>query len=450
MMLRQGEQRLLVVDDDPSVVDFLVEMLNQKGYAAAGATEAPVALRQIISESSFDLVVADVEMPGMRGLDLMAAIHAERADQLVLLITAFGSIDLAMQSVRAGACDFLAKPFRIEELYSAVERALRDRQMRRTAVRIGSPEQDSSGFTFTARSPRMGRVLSLARRAAAVGSTVLLTGESGTGKSAIARFIHDLSPRRKQPFISINCAALPQTLVESELFGVRKGAYTDARQHRLGLFLQAHGGTLFLDEIAELPLDIQPKLLQVLEAGRVRPLGSTQEVEADVRLIAATNQPLVKRIEERLFRADLYHRLNVIPLEIPPLRERAEDIDELVDALNRQISARLNKPAPALSLEALRWIRAYRWPGNVRELANTLERAIVLSEHDTLLLEDLVEAFQLPESDHFLQEAFARGWTLEEVKWAYIRHVLNATGGNKLQAARILGVDRSTLYRKLS
>ena len=441
-------RRLLVVDDDPGVVDYLVEMLDQAGYPAQGATESGKAL-DAIAEGPFDLVITDVEMPGMRGLDLMAAIHAERPDQLVLLMTAFGSIDLAMQGVRAGACDFLAKPFRIEELYGAVERALRDRQMRRTAVRVGVPDAETGEPAFTARSPRMQQVLNLAKRASAVASTVLLTGESGTGKSAIARWIHELSPRRAGPFVSVNCAALPQTLVESELFGARKGAYTDAHQDRPGLFVQAGGGSLFLDEVAELPLEVQPKLLQALETGTVRPLGDSRETAVDVRLIAATNQPLEQRVGERLFRADLYHRLNVIRLEIPPLRERPEDLDELVDVLIRRIGLRLGKPVPGVSMEALRWIRAYRWPGNVRELANTLERAIALTEHDTLLLEDLAQASRLPGSDHFLHDALARGWTLEDVGRAYIRHVLDATGGNKIQASRILGVDRSTLYRKL-
>ena len=441
-------RKVLVVDDDPGVVDYLVEMLEQAGYAAEGVTEPDQALAAA-AENAFDLVITDVEMPGMRGLDLLAAIHTERPDQLVLLMTAFGNIDMAMESVRTGACDFLAKPFRIEELYAAVERALRDRQMVRTAVRLGSPDSEADASTFVARSARMQQVLSLAKRASAVSSNVLLAGESGTGKSAIARWIYDLGSRREGPFVAVNCAALPHALVESELFGVRKGAYTDARQDRPGLFVQADGGTLFLDEIAELPLEVQPKLLQALESGAVRSLGDTRETAVDVRLITASNQPLEQRVAERLFRADLYHRLNVIRLEIPPLRERTDDLDELVDALICKIATRLRRPVRAVSLEALRWMRAYRWPGNVRELANTLERAIALAEHDTLLLEDLAQASQIPGNDQFLDDALARGWTLVDVERAYIRHVLEATGGNKIQAARILGMDRSTLYRKL-
>ncbi|MGZ8137231.1 MAG: sigma-54-dependent transcriptional regulator [Methylococcaceae bacterium] len=443
--------RLLVIDDDPGVVDYLFDMLHQKGYSVAGFTQTDAALSAIEKEP-FDLVISDVVMPGMRGLELMAAIHAKRPEQLVLLITAFGSIDLAMQSMRAGACDFLTKPFRIEELYSAVARALEDRQMRRTAVKIGYTD-DKKGDTsvFITHSASMQQLINMAKRAAAVNSTVLLTGESGTGKSAVARWIHDNSPNHLGPFIAVNCAALPQCLVESELFGVRKGAFTDAGTDRPGLFLQANSGTLFLDEIAELPLETQPKLLQALETGKIRALGDTKETEVNVRLIAATHQPLAQRVNDKLFRADLYHRLNVINLEVPPLRERKDDIDELVKALIRTICLRVGKQRPInISVEVIRWIRAYHWPGNVRELANTLERAIVLAEHDTLLIEDLAQASKIPVDDKsFLELATIQGWTLEDIQQAYIRHVLEVTGGNKIQAARILGLDRSTLYRKL-
>ncbi|EIC29260.1 MULTISPECIES: sigma-54-dependent transcriptional regulator [Methylomicrobium] len=449
--MTEENARLLVIDDDPGVVDYLLEMLRQQGYSVTGCTQTGQAL-EAIEKEPFDLVVSDVVMPGMRGLELMAAIHRKRPEQLVLLITAFGSIDLAIQSMRAGACDFLTKPFRIEELYAAVTRAFEDRQMRRTAVKIGeSGGKNPDESTFITRSPCMLQLINLATRAAGVNSTVLLTGESGTGKSAVARWIHDHSPNRSGPFIAVNCAALPHSLVESELFGVRKGAFTDASKDRPGLFLQADSGTLFLDEIAELPLEIQPKLLQALETGKIRALGDTREIRLNVRLIAATHQPLAQRVNDKTFRADLYHRLNVINLEVPSLRERKEDIDELVNVLLHRICRRLGKQESVnISMEVLRWFRAYHWPGNVRELANTLERAIVLAEHDTLLLEDLAQASKLPPSEgDFLESAMQQGWTLANIERAYIRHVLEATGGNKIQAARILGLDRSTLYRKL-
>jgi len=443
--------RLLVIYDDPGIVDYLIDMLRQVNYSAFGCTETAKALEAIETES-FDLVISDVIMPGMRGLELMAAIHHKRPEQLVLLMTAFGSIDLAMQSMRAGACDFLTKPFRIEELYSAVAGALEDRQMRRTAVKIGfTGDKNSGARAFITHSPCMRQLIGLAKRAAAVNSTILLTGESGTGKSSVARWLHDNSQNHSGPFVALNCASLPHTLVESELFGVCKGAFTDATKDRPGLFLQADSGTLFLDEIAELPLEIQPKLLRVLETGKIRALGDTKETKVNVRLIAATHQPLEQRVNDKQFRSDLYHRLNVISLEVPPLRERKEDLDELTKTLIDSICLRLGKQGPVnISVEVLRWIRAYHWPGNVRELANTLERAIVLSEHDTLLLEDLAQASKIPVNDkNFLELAMMQGWTLEDIQQVYIRHVLEATGGNKIQAARILGLDRSTLYRKL-
>ena len=442
---------ILVIDDDAGIVDYLLDMLHQQGYQALGFSDTDTALNAL-KQQTFDLVISDVVMPKMRGLELMSAIHQHRPEQLVLLMTAFGSVDLAMQSIREGACDFLTKPFRIEQLYAAIERALADRQMRRTAVKMTGSYDKTQHDSFIAHSPRMKQLLNLSKRAAAVTSTVLLTGESGTGKNAIARWIHDNSPNHAGAFVAVNCAALPHSLVESELFGVRKGAFTDANQDRAGLFVQANFGTLFLDEIAELPLDVQPKLLQALESQKIRALGDTKETEINVRLIAATHQPLEQRVHDKLFRSDLYHRLNVIRLEVPPLRERKEDINELIETLVQRICQRLGKQNPVnISAEVLRWIRAYHWPSNVRELANTLERAIVLAEHDTLLLEDLAHASKIPEhNEDFLQSALLKGWTLADVEQAYIRHVLQITEGNKIQAAKILGLDRSTLYRKLN
>ena len=444
------QTRLLVIDDDPGIVDYLVEMLKLENYAVCGFTATTEAL-MAIENDAFDMVISDVVMPDMRGLELMTAIHHKRPEQLVLLMTAFGSIDLAMQSIRAGACDFLTKPFRIEELYLAVQRALKDRLMRRTAVKVTLSEENSfHSNVFTTHSPCMEELIKLAKRAATVNSTVLLTGESGTGKSAVARWIHDHSQHHQGPFIAVNCAALPHSLVESELFGVCKGAFTDASKDRPGLFAQAHSGTLFLDEIAELPIDMQPKLLQALETGKIRALGDHKETTVNVRLIAATHQILEQRIREKLFRPDLYHRLNVISLEVPPLRERKEDLEELTNTLIASICVRLKRPRSInVSTEVFRWIRAYHWPGNVRELSNTLERAIVLAEHDTLLLEDLAQASKLPFNDNsYLEHAMQQRWTAEDIQQAYIRHVVEVTD-NKIQAAKLLGLDRSTLYRKL-
>ena len=447
-----ANKRILVVDDDPGVVDYLVEMLSKAGYVTEGVTSPPEALHRLGTDE-FDLIITDVVMPEMRGTDLMAAIHARKPNQLVLLITAFGSIDLAVQAVRAGACDFIAKPFQIEVLFLAIERAFRERQMRREIVRLRSLLSGSEPAGLVAKSHAMQRVVDLARRAALTDSTVLLTGESGAGKGAVARFIHDRSPRHKSPFVQINCAALPAQLVESELFGVRKGAYTDAREDRPGLFVQAASGTLFLDEIAEMPLEAQPKLLQALETSKVRPVGGHNEVGIDVRVIAATNRPLEEALRDRDFRSDLYHRVNVIRVEVPPLRERLEDIEALVDVLLQRASTKLGRPVIGVTTEAMRWLLSYEWPGNVRELANMIERAVALTDHDTILLEDiLLTSPPFGKEDLLsgaLSNAAARKLPLADVERTYIRKVLEVAQGNKAYAARILGIDRKTLYHKL-
>lgn len=441
-------KHLLVIDDDSGVVDYLTEMLTVSGYSVIGETDPQRALLRLESKY-FDLVISDIEMPGLRGLDLMTAIHARKPGQLVLLITAFGSIDLGVQSLQAGACGFVTKPFSLGDLLAAIDKAFKDRRMHREIVRVSTQDKTFTPRELIAESPNMQKILQLANRAAQIDSPVLLTGESGVGKGALARFIHEHSARCKGPFLQINCAALPFALVESELFGVRKGAYTDARENRPGLFVEAEGGTLFLDEIAEMPLAIQPKLLQALETGKVRSVGSASEIATDIRIIAATNQAIEKVLQNGLMRADLYYRLNVIRLDIPPLRERLSDIDKLVDHLLHNAQAKLRRQVHGISAEAMRWIHAYSWPGNVRELANMLERAVALTEHDTILLEDLAQATQLPIDDNLLNNAVMQTVSLAELEITYIRRILEMTQGNKVQAAKILGIDRGTLYRKL-
>lgn len=446
-MKARNKGRILVVDDDAGVVDYLVEMLGEEGYQTESETSPRAALARIAT-TDYDLVVCDVEMPELRGTELMAAIHARRPGQLVLMITAFGSIDLAVHAMRAGACDFITKPFHSELLVLGIERALRERQMHKEIVRLRDTLAESDSGDLIARSPPMRRVVELARRAARSNVSVLMSGESGVGKGHVARLIHALSERRDRAFVQVNCAALPATLVESELFGVRKGAFTDAREDRPGLFLQASGGTLFLDEIGEMPLESQPKLLQALETGMVRPVGANKEVAVDVRVIAATNRSIEESLKNQTFRADLYYRLNVIRIEIPPLRERPEDIEPLVDQCLNRACRKLNLPIVGISSEALRWLLGYHWPGNVRELANQIERAVALAEHDTILLPDLRLVSEMGEPP-FLHAAAAAGSSLADVERAYIRKVMQATNGNKARAARVLGIDRRTLYRKL-
>ncbi len=438
---------ILVIDDDPGIVAWLADSLREESFWVEGETCAPTALARL-QVRGYDLVISDIEMPHMRGIDLMPAIHRVRPGQMVLLITAFGSIDLAVAAVRSGAVDFLAKPFRIEALILAIRRALRERQMRREIVRLRESFSTPASATIAARSLAMARVLDLSSRAAKSTLPILITGESGVGKGALTAYIHANSARCKARFVQLNCAALPASIAEAELFGVRRGAFTDAREDRAGVFEMAHQGTLFLDEIGELPLEVQPKLLQALEANHVRPLGGARVVPADVRIIAATNRPLEQALQERTFRPDLYHRLNVIRIEIPPLRERREDIDLIVDQVLASIAHKSGRAPLGVSLAAMHWLRAHSWPGNVRELTNALERAAALADHDTLTLDDFV-----PHSGEHL--CAPRGenppaLSLADLEKVHIRRVLAQTGGHKARAAKILGLDRRTLYRKVA
>jgi len=439
-----------VVDDDPGVVDWLVEELDERGFRVEGVTRPQDALARV-SERAFDLVISDVEMPEMRGLDLVRALHAERPDQLVVLITAFGSIDLAMRCVRAGAADFIAKPFSIDALVHAIDRTLTERKMRREIVRLRrSLAAGASVGDLVAESAAMREVIDLAQRAAPASSTVLLTGESGVGKSAIARFIHLHGGRAGRELVQLNCAALPAGLVEAELFGVRRGAFTDAREDRPGLFALADGGTLFLDEIGEMAAEVQPKLLLALERGAFRPVGGGDEARFDVRLIAATNRPPEDAVREGRLRTDLFHRINVIRIEIPPLRARLADIPPLVDQLLAGVSERAGKSVLGVSDESMRWLCAQPWPGNVRELANVIERAVMLSDHDVLVLDDFLRGGRPADPQTaFLQRASEQGVSLAELERRYIDLVLDRCEGNKAKAARMLGIDRSTLWRKL-
>lgn len=443
-----GARELLVVDDDPGLVEWLVEDLGERGFRVEGLTDPRAALERV-GERAFDVVISDVEMPGMRGLELVGAIHRRRADQLVVLITAFGTIELAMKCVRAGASDFLAKPFTIDALVATLERTVRDRRMRREVVRVRPPSERPVSGALVADSAAMQRVIAIARRAAATGSTVLLTGESGAGKSAVARVIHDASARAAGPFVQVNCSALPASLVEAELFGVRRGAFTDAREDRKGIFALADGGTLLLDEIGEMAVEVQPKLLLALETGAFRPVGGGAETRFDVRLVAATNRPLEEALREGRLRADLYHRLDVIRLDVPPLRDRIADIPGLVDQWLHRLAPRAGRTVLGVSEEAMRWLCTQPWPGNVRELGNAIERAIMLSDHDVLLLDDFASGTETRAEEDLLERAAAQGIDLAELERRYIRLVLERCGGNKAKAARILGIDRSTLWRKL-
>ncbi len=431
--------QVLVVDDDPAVVEWLCEALGTRGFNASGISDPREALSRV-EATPFDLVISDVEMPGLRGPDLLRAILERRPSQLVLFITAYGSVELATASMRAGACDFLAKPFPIEALDHAIRRALADRTLRREIVRLRAALSPPGDTALVARSAAMEHVMNLARRAASSKATVLLTGETGVGKSVLARFIHQASERANAPFVELNGAALPASLAESELFGVRRGAFTDAREDRDGLFVSAGRGTLLLDELGEVPLEVQAKLLSVLETGVVRRVGGGER-RTEARLITATNRSPEDELRAGRLRPDLYYRINVLRIEIPPLRARPDDILPLTDHLLERLTRKHGRPLVGISASALKKLVRHRWPGNVRELSNALERAVALADHDTILPEDIV----LPED----AGAPALGQTLEEVEREHVARVLAACDGNKAAAAKQLGITRNTLYRKL-
>jgi DNA-binding NtrC family response regulator len=442
-------RQLLVVDDDRAMREMLSSLFKERGLWVEEASSADAALARS-AELDFDVVLSDVRMPGISGVELVGQLHRLRPRTPVVLMTAFGSIDSAVDAMRSGAFDYLTKPFEPDAVILAVERALAHRalaeeneQLRRAVDRTGSLGE------LIGKSPAMREIFSLIRRIAHSRSSVLITGESGTGKEVVARTIHFHGDRSEKPFVPINCTAIPEGLLESELFGHVRGAFTGAHASKRGLFEKAEGGTLFLDEIGDMGLGLQGKLLRVLQDREIRPVGSTQSVRVDVRILSATNKNLDAEIEAGRFREDLFYRLNVIPLHIPPLRERPDDIPALVEAFLRRHAEGRSR---FLSPEAMQRLLAHPWRGNARELENVVERALALSEAETLGPDDVplpgAASAPKPAPEDFLRAAAARGMTLHELDELYTEQVLAHTGGNKVQAAKILGIDRKTLYRR--
>jgi DNA-binding NtrC family response regulator len=442
---------ILVVEDDQQMRDLLREALEDDGYAveAVGGGRAGI---ERVRAGGIDLVISDVKMPDLDGLDLLREIKAVTPSPHVITITAFGSIDTAIRAVKLGAFDYITKPFEIDQLILSVEKALAERALRSEVARLRAEVQRSYRWgDMVGKSPVMRALFEMIRRLSASDVTVLITGESGTGKELVAKSLHFNSPRKSRPFVPLNCATIPDTLLDSELFGHKRGAFTDARADRAGLFVEANGGTLFLDEIAELSPALQAKLLRAIQEGEIRPLGASRAERVDVRVIAATNKDLEARLKSGAFREDLYYRLNVVHIHLPPLRERAEDLLALSDHFLSACAARAGKEVRGLHEGAKKALLAHPWPGNVRELENTIERAVALCEGGIIRLEDLPSAVRerRPGEPDTLQTALARGLTLDELEREYIQRVLTAEGGNKTRAAQRLGLDRKTLYRKL-
>lgn len=443
---------ILVIDDKESMRNMLSKTLEAEGYEVDIARDGEIGLEKT-REKRFDLVLTDLKLPKMDGLEVLSSIKDSDPETAVIVMTAYGTIETAVQAIKQGAFDFLAKPFDVDHLNVLIQRALENRRLLAENVLLREELAQSLGFTeIIGKSEKMKEVTRLVKKVTSSDTTVLLSGESGTGKELFARAIHSLSPRKKEPYVAINCAAIPRELLENELFGSEKGAYTGAVARKMGKFEIAEKGTIFLDEIGDMDIALQAKILRVLQEKRFERLGGTKTLDVDVRVIAATNYDLKKAIERKAFREDLYYRLSVFPISIPPLRERREDVPELADFFIRKYCMEMKKEKKSLSKEALGLMDKYHWPGNVRELENTIERAIILCEGKKILPEHL--AIRLPSNAEI---RLREGAGLKEVgqhaqaeaEKAMILRVLNQTRGNKRKTSDILKIDYTTLFEKI-
>ena len=440
---------LLIADDDPGLRESLERTLTREGYRVILASDGRGALERL-QGGGIDLVVTDLKMPGLTGIEVLRAAKAIAPDVDVILLTAFGTVEEAVKAMKDGAYDFLTKPFRREQLLKLISKALERRdlieQNRALQQRLDDLLQQGA---VIGSSPAFRRTMALVEQVADSSATVLIQGESGTGKELVARTIHARSARSRGPLVAVNCAALPETLLESELFGYEKGAFTGAAGRKEGRFELANGGTLFLDEVSDLSVVTQPKILRVLQEGEFERLGGTKTFRVDVRIVAATNQDLAQMVREKRFREDLYYRLNVITLTVPPLRERREDVRVLAQHFLRVYAAKNNRRLEGFTDEAIRRLEAYAWPGNVRELENVIERGVVLAQGALMDVTDLppeiAGSTPLPEGVLSIR----LGTPLAEVEARLLEETLRATKGNKTLTAKLLGIDPTTVLRKL-
>jgi DNA-binding NtrC family response regulator len=448
--LKNPSARILVVDDDAAMCQLLTDLLCDDGYSVEVANDGDTAVEKF-QKTSFALTITDLMMPKMKGTELVKRLREIDNGALVLLITAFGTIESAVEAMRAGAFHYVTKPFHNDEILIQVKRALEQNALRAELKRLRTEVQARNRFqNIIGQSAAMQRVLEITAQVADLPANVLIEGESGTGKELIARAIHQNSSRATGPFIAVNCAAIPENLLESELFGYVRGAFTDARKDRRGLFQEASGGILFLDEISEIPLSLQAKLLRLLEDKEVRPLGANQSEKVDARVVSASNRNLADQVQGGKFRQDLYYRLNVIRIELPPLRQRSHDIPLLVNHFVQKFAAGVHRRVDGVAADAMAALRSYDWPGNIRELEHTIERAVLLGKATLIGMEDLPVAMsKKAELEILMVQGLAQQFTLADLEREYIGKVLESTQGNKTEAAKLLGVDRTTLYRKL-
>jgi DNA-binding NtrC family response regulator len=441
--------RILVIDDDVEMCELLSDVLKGEGWSVMSISDSLEASGTLRKEE-FDVIITDLKMKGLKGLDLLE--EARKAAPLtpVIIITAFGAIESAIKAMKMGAYDYIAKPFRTDEIVLTVKKALENRLLKKEVVRLKKEVESRYHFhSLIGKSPPMQKIYDLIERISGSSYNVLITGESGTGKELAAKAIHYSGSGKGGPFVAVNCAAIPETLLESELFGYKKGAFTDAKTDKSGLLFEAAGGTVFLDEITEMPQVLQAKLLRVIEEREVRPLGGTSPYPLDVRIISSSNRDMKEVIRHGRFREDLYYRLKVIDIELPPLRERREDIPLLVEHFIERFGREPGKRVSGVSKEALKALVSYAWPGNVRELENVIQRAITLCRHEVILPDDLpAPILQAPKHD-LLGRGIRENYSMDRLEKEYIRRVLVEVRGNKTRAAKILGFDRKTLYRKL-
>ncbi len=436
--------RVLAVDDEEPFRRLLRRELARKGFYVEAAEDGREALR-LLEEKTFDVILLDIVMPGMDGVSLMEKMKGDPAAPVIIVLTGKATVETAVAAMKNGAYDYLTKPYKLDELVIIINRAC---DYGRLSTKSELLEQElvrkESGARFVYKSRQLANVISLIKKIAPTGSPVLIQGESGTGKELAANILWRSSKRREQPFIALNCASLPENLIESEIFGHEKGAFTNAYQKKHGIVEVAGTGTLFLDEIGEMPMKLQAKLLRFLDSGEFRRVGGNKNLNVDVRVIAATNRDIGGLIKEGLFREDLYYRLNVFSVTIPPLRDRPEDIEELAMHFLLKYGRKFSKSVEGIDAPALKTLMGYRWPGNVRELENIMERAVILSD-SRLIGRETILIQEAPAADGQSQEKLS----LEEMEKDYILRVLEAAGGNQSRASQILGIDRKTLYLKL-
>jgi len=448
--MKDKSHKILVVDDDLKMCELLYEILQDEGFFVTTSGDSLKA-SGILKKEDFDVILTDLRMRGMDGIDLLE--EAKKVSPLtpVVLLTAYGTIESAIKAIKMGAYDYVLKSDQMDGVVLAVKRALEQRLLKKEIVRLRRRMESDYPFRdLVGKSPSMKKVYETIEMISDAFCNILLTGESGTGKELVAKAIHYHSERKEAPFIAVNCAAIPETLIESELFGYKRGAFTDAKSDKRGLIFEADEGTLFLDEITEMPLTFQAKLLRVIEGRDVRPLGDTISYPVDVRIISTSNRDIKSFIREGRFREDLYYRLKVIDIELPPLRERKEDIPLLIQHFIDKFSKEMKKKISGISGEALKVLYDYSWPGNVRELENVIQRAIVLSQHETLLPVDFPDWIIGEERDgEFLEKAIQEKYSFHQLLKEYIKKMMVETGGNKTKVSEILGIDRKTLYRKL-